>query len=104
MGFGGPEFAKDKANLSRECKLQRDNPVPPVDQECFNDDGDCVPEGNVLQQIKVPYTLLDFNESGQNSLRRLVRCCCCLLVTFCYNVLFKFFRNREIRVEILAGE
>ena len=54
MGYGGPEFAKSKEKLSKECKLQRDAPLPPVDQKGFNEDGDCVPEGNVLQQIKVP--------------------------------------------------
>ena len=53
MGYGGPEFAKNKDKLSKECKLQRDAPLPPVDQKGFNEDGDCVPEGNVLQQIKV---------------------------------------------------
>jgi len=52
MGYGGPEFAKSKEKLSKECKLQRDAPLPPVDQKGFNEDGDCVPEGNVLQQIK----------------------------------------------------
>ena len=53
MGFGGPEFAKDKAKLSKECKLEIGREIPAVDQEGFNDDGDCVTEGNVLQQIKV---------------------------------------------------
>ena len=53
MGFGGPEFAKDRSKLSRECKMQRDAPVPPVESETYNDEGDCVPEGNVLQQVKV---------------------------------------------------
>ena len=53
MGYGGPEFAKNKAKLSKECKMQRDVPIPPVDQGGFNDEGDCVLEGNVLQQIKV---------------------------------------------------
>ena len=57
MGYGGPDFAKDKKKLSKECKLQRDTPMPPVDQGKFNEDGDCVPEGNVIQQIKV-YTSL----------------------------------------------
>ena len=61
MGYGGPEFAKNKDKLSKECKLQRDAPLPPVDQKGFNEDGDCVPEGNVLQQIKVP-ALLRFHD------------------------------------------
>ena len=52
-GFGGPGLAKDKAKLSRECKLPRDTPVPAVEDTTFNDDGECVQEGNVLQQVQV---------------------------------------------------
>ena len=39
--------------LSRECKAPVDKPVPPVDLNSYNDDGDIVIEGNVLSQIKV---------------------------------------------------
>ena len=39
--------------LSRECKAPVDKPVPPVDFNSYNDDGDIVIEGNVLSQIKV---------------------------------------------------
>ncbi|XP_065061324.1 trichohyalin-like isoform X1 [Rhopilema esculentum] len=53
MGFGGPEFAKDKSKSSRECKLPRDNPAPAVEYEKFNDDGDCVPEGNVHNRMQL---------------------------------------------------
>eukprot|EP00794_Sanderia_malayensis_P015126 gene15126-16682_t len=52
LGFGGPEFAKDKLKSSKECKLPRDTPVPTVESTAFNDEGDCVPEGNVVEQIK----------------------------------------------------
>ena len=39
--------------LSRECKAPMDKPLPPVDVNSYNDDGDIVVEGNVLSQIKV---------------------------------------------------
>ena len=39
--------------LSRECKAPVDKPIPPVDVNSYNDDGDIVIEGNVLSQIKV---------------------------------------------------
>ncbi len=53
MGFGGPEFAKDKSKLSKECKMPRDAPLPPVEYDVFNDEGEVVPEGNVVEQVKV---------------------------------------------------
>ena len=39
--------------LSRECKAPMKNPPPAVDPDSFNDEGEFVPEGSVLNRLKV---------------------------------------------------
>ena len=48
--------------MSRECKAPIDKPLPPVDVNSYNDDGDIVIEGNVVSQIKVGLGFLFFIE------------------------------------------
>ena len=50
-----PPLSLPQVKLSKECKSPMDRPIPPVDPQSFNDEGEIVVEGNVLQSVKVKY-------------------------------------------------